>query len=113
MSSYPNNPFIDDYLPNMFWPAQLQTFGRQVNYLPQGDAAQAVAVDVLWKEGASDEDVSPGRYSHMDVRNADLPAAPELGDTVAQGGKTYSVVRVDALAVGFSVIVLQEVGATP
>jgi hypothetical protein len=104
------NPFIDDYLPNMFWPAELATFGRQVEYLPQGNAAQGVSVNILWKEGASDEDVSPGRYSHIDVRNADLPVAPALGDTVQKDGKEYDVVRVNALAVGFATIVLQEGG---
>ena len=111
MASYPNNIFIDSYLPTLFWPSMLATFGRTVNYLSQSNVPGSPVVQVLWKEGASDEEVSPGRYSHMDVRNADLPAPPELGDTVAQGGKTYSVVRIDALAVGFSVIVLQEIGA--
>jgi len=113
MASYPNNVFIDSFLPDLFWPSMLATFGREVTYLPQGDAAQGAVVSVLWKEGASDEDVSPGRYSHMDVQNAGLPALPMLGDVVQQGGKQYDVVRIDALAVGFSVIVLQEFGAVP
>jgi hypothetical protein len=104
------NPFISNYLPNLFWPAELATFGRQVDYLPQGDPAQAVTVTVLWKEGASDEDVSPGRYSHIDVQNADLPGPPAARDTVQKDGKTYGVVRVNALAVQFSTIVLQEEG---
>jgi len=111
MASYPNNVFIDSYLPDLFWPAQLATFGRTVNYLSQSNVPGSPVVQVLWKEGATDEDVSPGRYSHMDVRNADLPAPPQLGDTVTQGGSSYGVVRIDALAVGFSVIVLQEIGA--
>jgi hypothetical protein len=110
MSSFTINPFISDYLPNRFWPAQLATFGRQVAYLPQGDAAQAVTVSVVWKDGASDEDISPGRYSHMDIRNADLPQAPALGDTVQKDGKEYDVVKVNALEVQFSTVVLQEGG---
>ncbi|HZF24024.1 MAG TPA: hypothetical protein VE030_11240 [Burkholderiales bacterium] len=109
MSSF-INPFLSDYLPNLFWPAELATFGRQVQYLPQGDAGQAVAVTILWKEGASDEEVSPGRYSHIDLQNADLPVAPALGDIVQKDGKEYDVVRVNALAVGYSTIVLQEGG---
>jgi hypothetical protein len=105
------NPFISDYLPNQFWPAQIATFGRSVTYLPQGDAAQAIDVQVLWKEGASDEDVSPGRYSHIDLQNADLPQPPAPRDVVQKDGKQFQVVRITALAVGFSVIVLQEAGA--
>jgi hypothetical protein len=107
-----SNPFINSYLPGMFWPAQIATFGRQVVYLPQGDIAQGVTISVLWKEGASDEDVSPGRYSHMDVQNADLPTAPAARDTVQSNGKTYQVVRVEALITGYSVIVLKEAGPT-
>jgi hypothetical protein len=110
MASTPNNPFIDSYLPGMFWPAQIATFGLPVLYLPQGDVAQAVTISVLWKDGASDEDVSPGRYSHMDLQNADLAVAPAQGDTVQKDSKQYQVVRIAALAVGFSVIVVQEAG---
>jgi hypothetical protein len=105
------NNFISNYLPKLFWPAELPTFGRQVVYLPQGDSAQAVTITVLWKAGASDEDISPGRYSHADLQNADLPGPPALGDTVQKGGKEYDVVRVNALEIGFCTIVLQEGGA--
>lgn len=107
------NPFLSSYLPDLFWPSQIATFGRQVTYLPQGDAAQAVALMVLWKEGASDEDVSPGRYSHIDVQNSDLAVLPALRDIVQSNGSTYRVVRIEALITGYSVIVLQETGATP
>ncbi len=109
MASY-INPFLSDYLPNLFWPAELATFGRSVQYLPQGDPAQAVTITVLWKEGASDEDVSPGRYSHIDLRDADLPSPPFLGDTVQKDGILYDAVVVNARAVGFSTVVLQEGG---
>ena len=105
------NPFVGDYLPNLFWPAQIATFGQQVSYLPQGNAAQAVTISVLWKEGASDEEVSPGRYSHIDVQNADLPQPPAPRDMVQKGGRQYQAVRIEALIVGYSVIVLQEAGA--
>jgi hypothetical protein len=104
------NPFISDYLPNRLWPAELATFGRQVQYLPQGNAAQAVTITVLWKDGASDEDISPGRYSHMDVQNADLAVAPAVGDSVQKDGREYDVVKVNALAIAFSTIVVQEAG---
>jgi hypothetical protein len=104
------NPFISDYLPNLFWPAELATFGRQVQYLPQGNLAQAVTLTVLWKDGASDEDISPGRYSHMDLHNADLAVAPAVGDSVQKDGREYDVVKVNALAIAFSTIVVQEAG---
>jgi len=104
------NPFVSTYLPDLFWPSVIATFGRDVDYLPQGDPTQAVTVTVLWKEGASDEEVSPGRYSHIDVQNSDLPVAPLPGDTVQKDDKIYDVVRVNALAIGFCTIVLQEGG---
>lgn len=104
------NPFISKYLPASFWPTLIATFGVTVDYLPQGDAAQAVPVAVIWKDGASDEEVTPGRYSHMDVQNSDLPSAPAKGDIVQKDGRQYEVQRVTALAVLFSVIVLQEQG---
>lgn len=104
------NPFIDNYLPGMFWPAQVATFGSAVAYVPQGDAAQTVTISVLWKDGASDEDTAPGRYSHLDLRDADLPAPPKSRDLVQKDGKQYEVVRINALNVGFSVLVVQEAG---
>lgn len=108
------NPFIDSYLPTMFWPAQIATFGKTVTYLPQGDAAQAIDIKVLWKDGASDEDVAPGRYSHIDVQNADLPAPPAARDMVqTDDGRQFTAVRVEALAVGYSIVVLDEAGAKP
>jgi hypothetical protein len=106
----PINPFIDHYLPEGFWNAQIATFGRDVTWLPQGDAAQAFQVRVLWKEGQTDEEVSPGRYSHMDVQNTDFPLVPQLRDLVLSGGKEYQVVRIQALAVRFAVIVVQDNG---
>lgn len=108
------NPFIDSYLPTMFWPAEIATFGTWVSYMPQGDAARAVDIKVLWKDGASDEDVAPGRYSHIDVQNSDLPAPPAKRDKVrTSDGKQFLVTQVNALAVGYSVLVLDEAGAKP
>jgi hypothetical protein len=103
------NPFTDTYLPSMFWPAEISVYGTVVTYLPQG--GEAIDITVLWKDGASDEDIAPGRYSHIDVQNSDLPAPPALRDQVQKDGKQYQVVRVNALAVGYSVAVLQEAGA--
>jgi hypothetical protein len=106
-----SNPFIKDYLPHLFWPAEIQTFGTKVTYVPVSNPLDEATVKVLWKEGASDEEVSPGRYSHIDVRDADLPAPPALGDAVQKDERQYQVVRVEALAIGFSVLVLQESGS--
>ena len=105
------SPFITSYLPQLFWPAEIAVFGRSVTYTPKGSTP--LTIQVLWKEGASDEDVSPGRYSHIDVQNADLPQPPALGDAVSSNGKDYTVVRIEALITGYSVAVLQEMGPTP
>ena len=106
-------PFMG-YLSTMFWPAEIAVHGTTVSYLPQGDSAQQAAISVLWKDGASDEDVAPGRYSHIDVRNSDLPAPPMEGDFVQlANGKQFLAVRVAALAVGFCVVTLEEAGAVP
>jgi hypothetical protein len=113
MSSTPTNPFIDDYLPNLFWPAQIATFGSQVAYLPGGDSAAQVNLAVLWVDGASDEDISPGRYSHIKVKNSDLAQPPALGDIVQTAQARFQVVVVSALTIGFSILVLQEAGAVP
>ena len=104
------NPFITCYLPEMFWPAQLAIFGRTVTYLPQGDANQALDLQVVWKDGASDEDIAPGRYSHIHVQNADLFDAPTLSDLVEADDKLFQIARIEALAVNYSVLVLQECG---
>jgi hypothetical protein len=105
------NPFISDHVQNLLWPAEIAEFGRQVQYLPEGDALQAQTITIIWVEGAHDEEVSPGRYSHIKLRNADLAVPPGYGDTVQKDGKEYSVARIEALAVYFSIIVLQESGA--
>lgn len=93
----------------MLWASLLQEFGCTVTYLP-ANAAAPIPLAVLWKDGQSDEDVSPGRYSHIDVCNADLPQPPALRDTVQKDGRRYQIVRINALITGFSVIVLQEMG---
>jgi hypothetical protein len=107
----PINPFIDSHIPDMLWPALIAEFGRQVDYLPGGDAGQLVTITILWLEGQTDEEVSPGRYSHIKVRNSDLPVAPSAGDQVQSGGSTFGVVRVFAAPYFFSRLVLQELGA--
>lgn len=107
----PTNPFIDLHIPDMLWPALVAEFGRQMDYLPGGDASQLVTIDILWLEGQTDEEVSPGRYSHIKVRNADLPVEPAAGDQVQSGGSTFSVVRVFAMPYNFKRLVIQELGA--
>jgi hypothetical protein len=104
------NPFISDHIPEVLWPPLIAEFGLDVDYLSGTDSSNPVTITVLWKEGASDEEISPGRYSHLYVRNADLPAAPALGDAVQKDDKVYDVVRVDAAPYYFSRLVLQETG---
>lgn len=94
----------------MLWEALMTEFRRDVEYRMAGDELDAYQISVMWKEGAEDEDTSPGRYSHIQVRHADLPAPPALGDTVASNGAVYSVVRVDAYPYKVSNVVLEAEG---
>jgi len=106
-------PFINDYVPNYLWPAEVAVFGREVLYLPQGEAGRAVNLTVLWKDGQTDEEVFAGRYSHLDARNADLLTPPAMRDRVIYGGIEYDVVRVDASAVYYVRLVIQQLGPAP
>lgn len=101
------NKFISEHT-DILWQAELAEFGRTVNYWPGGDQLQSKPVQVIWIEGTADEETSPGRYSHAKVRNGDLPIAPALGDALEKSGAIFDVVRVNALAIYFAVIILQE-----
>ena len=76
------NPFISTHV-LILWNALIGEFGRTADYWPGNDPAQAVTITLIWKEGAEDETVSPGRYSHVLVQNSDLPSNPKLGDAIA------------------------------
>ena len=101
------NNFTSIHVP-MLWQALIQEFPRQVDYWIDGDSAQSQPLIIIWKEGAEDEELSPGRYSHALVNDNDLPRPPMLGDVVSADGVTYDVVRVDAYAYKCSTIVLQS-----
>lgn len=101
------NPFLSSHVP-ILWNALVAEYGRDVEYWPDNDPAQAVLLTLIWKEGAEDETVSPGRYSHALVQNVDLPANPKPGDAVVNDGIEYDVVRVNALITNYSNIVLQD-----
>lgn len=103
----PENPFENRHVP-MLWDALIPEFGRAVDYWLDGDDGQAASIVVIWKEGAEDEDTSPGRYSHALVKHCDLERPPRLGDIVSHAGATYDVVRVDAYRYAVSTIVLQD-----
>jgi hypothetical protein len=103
------NPFYSVHV-DLLWAALVNEFGRDVDYWPGGDDTQAVTLTVIWKEGVEDEEVTPGRYSHLQVRNDSLPAAPLPGDAVSKDGFVYDVVRVDAYAYYYSRLVIQERG---
>src|SRR5262249_25638341 len=103
-----HNPFIDVHVPVELWPRLLQVFGGEVDYWPGRDELQAVTIEVIWKEGAEDEDISPGRYSNIWIRNSDLAEGPKAGDAVSHNGQVFDVVRVQATSYGFSRAILQE-----
>jgi hypothetical protein len=102
--------FTSTYVPMGWMAGQLPMFGSTADYWIDGNQAQAITIGLVWKDGAADEEISPGRYSHALVRNADLPRAPKSGDAVARDGVKYDVVRVFAYEYRFCTIVLQEAG---
>ena len=101
------NPFILDHVP-MLWDNLLPEFGLEVDYWPAGIQADAVTIPLIWIEGAEGEDSSPGRYSHVRIKNADVPSKPKRGDAVDKDGIIYDVVRVAAYAYDFATLILQE-----
>lgn len=101
------NPFLSSHVP-ILWTALVAEFGRDVDYWPDNDPAQAMTLTIIWKEGAEDETMSPGRYSHILIQNSDLPQDPKPGDAVVNAGIEYDIVRVSAFATDYSQIVLQD-----
>ena len=112
--SFMANPLFMAHVDTM-WTSLVQEFGVTVDYWPAGDLQRAVPVNLIWIEGAEDEEISPGRYSHALVQNASLPAGlPSQTDAIArEDGSVYDVVQVNAYAYGYARVVLQERGAWP
>lgn len=106
MSVSSSTKFATDYAP-MNWAAQLDMFGLTVLYTPRA-TGETVELDVVWKEGAEDESVSPGSYSNITLCDADLGQTPDRGDVVEGNDQVFDVVRVDAYATGYSRAVLKE-----
>lgn len=106
------NPFITNHVPQL-WASLLAEFGRDLDYWPDGDQTQALTVTLVWIEGTEAEEVSPGRYSHALIENSQLPTGPALGDSLNKDGTVFDVVRVNALAIYFAELVLQERGDVP
>jgi hypothetical protein len=101
------NDFISTYVPGL-WGALVIPFGRSVDYWLDNDPATAQPLVLIWKEGAADEQVSPGRYSHALIRYADLPRQPLKGDVVVKDGVEYDVVTVNAYAYDCCTVILQD-----
>ena len=95
----------------LLWDQQFAMYGRTVLYHQESmDPEVALSLDVIWKEGRGEEEVSPGRYSHILNQNADLPGGPMEGDLVEADGVLFDVVSIDADSVGYSRAILQEQG---
>jgi hypothetical protein len=110
MATSPITNFVQLFMPSL-WAAEFAVFGCQVDYSPDGGAAPSITLEVIWKEGQESEEVSPGRYSNITVRQSDFTdqgLTPELGDMVESNGVTYDVVHVNATKVGVFILVLQE-----
>ena len=88
--------------------AVVNTFGRQVLYLPE--AGGAAAVRAVFQPAREAEDASPGVYAVLFVRLAELPAAPVRGDEVEIGGVRYKVFDIEADSEGAAVLRLRKAG---
>jgi len=88
--------------------AVVQTFGREVLYLPE--AGGAATVRAVFQPARETEDASPGVYAVLFVRLADLPASPVRGDEVEIEGVRYKVFDIEADAEGAAVLRLRKAG---
>ena len=88
--------------------AVVQTFGREVLYLPE--VGGQAAIRAVFQPAREAEDASPGVYAVLFVRLADLPAAPARGDEVEIGGVRYKVFDIEADAEGAAVLKLRKSG---
>jgi hypothetical protein len=106
MSLSISNPLFDQHV-DLLWSNLIPEFGRLVNYWPGGEPDAAAQVEVIWVEGVEGEEISPGRYSHILVRNDSLPADPQQGDSVEKDGSVFDIERIDAFAYRYSRCVLK------
>ena len=88
--------------------AVVNTFGREVLYLPE--AGGQAAVRAVFQAVREAEDASPGVYAVLFVRLADLAAAPVRGDEVEIGSTRYKVFDIEADAEGAAVLRLRQAG---
>jgi hypothetical protein len=88
--------------------AVVQTFGREVIYLPE--AGSAAAVRAVFQPAGEAEDAAPGVYAVVFVRLSDLPAVPVRGDEVEIEGTRYKVFDIEADAEGAAVLRLRKTG---
>ena len=83
-----------DSLMNTLNTTVLSVFGREVTYVPQVGAP--VPVRAISGAPHQAEDASPGTYTVLFLRLADLPQPPERGDEVRIGESTYKVFEIEA-----------------
>jgi len=78
--------------------AALAAFAREVTYVPQVGAP--FTVRAISEAPHQAEDSSPGTYTVLFLRLADLPQPPERGDEVRMGDSVYKVFEIEADAEG-------------
>jgi hypothetical protein len=88
--------------------AVVDTFGREVAYLPE--AGGQAFVRAMFQPARETEDASPGVYAVLFVRLADLPAPPMRGDEVEIESTRYKVFDIEADAEGAVVLRLRKTG---
>ncbi len=88
--------------------AVVETFGREVLYLPESGGE--VSLRAVFQPTREAEDSSPGVYAVLFVRLADLAASPVRGDEIETGGARYKVFDIEADAEGAAVLRLRKTG---
>jgi len=88
--------------------AVVNTFGREVLYLPE--AGGQATVRAVFQAVREAEGSSPGVYAVLFVRLVDLATPPVRGDEVEIGGTRYKVFDIEADAEGAAVLRLRQAG---
>ncbi len=86
--------------------AVVETFGREVVYLPE--AGGAATIRAVFQPAREAEDASPGVYAVLFVRLVGLPAAPVRGDEIEINGVRYKVFDIEADSEGAAVLRLRK-----
>lgn len=86
--------------------AVLSAFGSEVTYLPQSGVS--IPVRGIFEATRQSQEKSPGVFALLFLRLADLPEAPQRGDSVVIGAAMYKVFEIEADGQGGVTLGLHE-----